>query len=152
MRWAGSVLFGVAISRWAGWAWADHLAAILIAGTVLWIGGRLLWENIQSLIDRQADPEILGRVRREAEAVPGVLAVEKLRVRRMGIEHVAEIHFQVDGYATVRGGHDIAHAVKVRIVTNIPSVSDVIVHVEPFDGPAKVGHSGGEKMVKSGGN
>ena len=126
------VLLGVAMTRWAGWAWADHVAAILIAGTVLWIGGRLLWENVQSLIDRQADPEILRAVRAEAAAVPGVLAVEKLRMRRMGIEHVAEIHIQVDDNATVRGGHEIAHAVKDRIVTHIPSVSDVIVHVEPF--------------------
>ena len=131
------VLSGVAMTKWAGWPWADHVAAILIAGTVFWIGGRLLWENVQSLIDRQADPEILGAVRAEAAAVPGVLAVEKLRVRRMGIEHVAEIHIQVDDNATVRGGHEIAHAVKDRIVTHIPSVSDVIVHVEPFGRAAK---------------
>jgi cation diffusion facilitator family transporter len=126
------VLLGVAMTKWAGWPWADHLAAILIAGTVFYVGGRLLWENVQSLIDRQADPEVLRAVRAEAAAVHGVLAVEKLRVRRMGIEHVAEIHIQVDGNATVRGGHLIAHAVKDRIVTHIPSVSDVIVHVEPF--------------------
>jgi cation diffusion facilitator family transporter len=129
------VLIGLAMSRWAGWHWADHVAAILIAGTVSWIGGRLLWENVQSLTDRQADPEVLEDVRRTAQTVPGVLAVEKLRVRRMGIEHIAEIHIQVDGDATVRGGHKIAHAVKDRIVTSIPSVSDVIVHVEPFDPP-----------------
>jgi cation diffusion facilitator family transporter len=131
------VLSGVAMTKWAGWAWADHVAAILIAGTVLWIGGRLLWQNVQSLIDRQADPETLGAVRTAAAAVPGVLAVEKLRMRRMGIEHVAEIHIQVDDNATVRGGHEIAHAVKDRIVTHIPSVSDVTVHVEPFGRAAK---------------
>jgi cation diffusion facilitator family transporter len=130
------VLIGLAMSRWAGWHWADHVAAILIAATVFWIGGRLLWENVQSLTDRQADPETLRLVRGTAQTVPGVLAVEKLRVRRMGIEHIAEIHIQVDGNATVRGGHEIAHAVKDRIVTTIPSVSDVIVHVEPFDTPA----------------
>lgn len=129
------VLIGVALARWAGWAWADHVAALLVAGTVFWIGGKLLWENIQSLIDRQAEPEILELVRKEALAVPGVLAVEKLRVRRMGLEHVAEIHIEVDGNATVRCGHDIAHAVKERLVTCIPSISDVLVHVEPYGKP-----------------
>lgn len=126
------VLVGVALTKWAGWPWADHVAAVLVAGTVLWIGGDLLWENVQALIDRQADPEILRLVRDEAEAVPGVLAVEKLRVRRMGIEHVAEIHIQVDGGRTVRGGHEIAHAVKDRLIARVPSISDVVVHVEPF--------------------
>jgi cation diffusion facilitator family transporter len=130
------VLIGVALSKWAGWHWADHVAAILIAGTVLWIGGGLLWENVQSLIDRQADPDTLQNVRGTAQSVPGVLAVEKLRVRRMGIEYIAEIHIQVDENASVRRGHDIAHAVKDRIVSDIPSVSDVIVHVEPYAGIA----------------
>jgi cation diffusion facilitator family transporter len=128
------VLIGVALAKWTGWLWADHVAAVLIAATVLWIGGALLWENVQSLIDRQADPELLRFVRTEAERVPGVLAVEKLRVRRMGMEYVVEIHIEVDENATVRGGHDIAHAAKALLVKNIPSISDVVVHVEPFGG------------------
>jgi divalent metal cation (Fe/Co/Zn/Cd) transporter len=66
--------------------------------------------------------------------VHGVLAVEKLRVRRMGMDHIAEIHIEVDENATVRGGHEIANAVKERLVTRIPSISDVPVHVEPFRG------------------
>jgi len=136
------VLIGVATAKWSGWTWADHLAAILVAGTVLWIGGGLLWENVQALIDHQADPELLGLVRQEAQAVHGVLAVEKLRVRRMGIDHIAEIHIEVDGNATVRDGHEIAHAVKERLVTRIPSISDVLVHVEPFRGSADAGTRG----------
>jgi cation diffusion facilitator family transporter len=129
------VLVGVALARWAGWPWADHVAAILIAATVFWIGGRLLWENIQSLIDRQADPEILEQVRTEAQAVPGVLAVEKLRVRRMGIELVVEIHIEVDGNETVRDGHAVAHAVKDHLMRQIPAICDVVVHVEPYSRP-----------------
>jgi cation diffusion facilitator family transporter len=129
------VLVGVALAKWGGWTWADHAAAVLVAGTVFWVGGGLLWENVQSLIDRQADPEVLEHVRAEAQAVPGVRAVEKLRVRRMGIEHVVEIHVQVDGDLSVRDGHAVAHAVKDHLLADIPSISDVVVHVEPFDGP-----------------
>jgi cation diffusion facilitator family transporter len=127
------------MARWVGWHCADHVAAILIAGTVLWIGGGLLWENVQSLIDRQADPELLQHVRGTARAVPGVLAVEKLRVRRMGIEYIVEIHIQVNGYCTVRSGHGIAHSVKDRITRDIPSVRGVVVHVEPFSGTTAAG-------------
>jgi cation diffusion facilitator family transporter len=133
------VLIGVAMVRWAGLPRADHVAAILIAGTVFWIGGGLLWENIQALIDRQADPEILQRVKTEARAVPGVLGVEKLRVRRMGIELIVEIHIEVDGNQTVRGGHTVAHAVKDHLMLQIPAISDVVVHVEPFREPAARG-------------
>jgi cation diffusion facilitator family transporter len=127
------------MAKRVGWHWADHLAALLIAGTVFWIGGGLLWENVQSLIDRQADPELLQHVHGTARAVPGVLAVEKLRVRRMGIEFIAEIHIQINENYTVRSGHDIVHVVKARITRDIPSVGDVVVHVEPFTGPAAAG-------------
>jgi cation diffusion facilitator family transporter len=133
------VLIGVAMVRSGGLPWADRAAAILIAGTVFWIGGGLLWENIQALIDRQADPEILQRIKTEARAVPGVLAVEKLRVRRMGIELIVEIHIEVDGNMTVRGGHSVAHAVKDHLMRQISSISDVVVHVEPFSGPPATG-------------
>jgi cation diffusion facilitator family transporter len=136
------VLVGVAMAKWTGWTGADHVAAVLIAAAVFWIGGGLLWENIQSLIDRQAEPEVLGRVRQEALAVPGVLAVEKLRVRRMGIDYVVEIHIEVDEESTVRRGHDIAHAVKERLMSRIPSISDVLVHVEPFRAPSDAGPPG----------
>jgi cation diffusion facilitator family transporter len=127
-----AVLLGVVAARWADAPWADHVAALLIAGTVFWIGGGLLWDNVQSLIDRQAGPEILQRVRSEAQAVSGVLAVEKLRVRRMGLEHLVDIHIQVADDRTVRNGHEIAHAVKDRLVDRVPSISDVMVHIEPY--------------------
>ncbi len=126
------VLIGVALSRSAGWAWAEHVAALLVAATVLWIGGRLVWENVQSLIDRQADSDLLQLLRTEAGHIPGVLAVEKLRVRRMGLEYVVDIHIQVDGTTTVRGGHDIAHAVKEHLIGHLAPISDVLVHVEPY--------------------
>jgi cation diffusion facilitator family transporter len=134
------VLVGVALARWAGWAWADHVAAVLVAATVFWVGFGLLWDNIQALIDRQADPDVLRLVRSEAAKVPGVLAVEKLRVRRMGLEYVVDIHIQVDPDMTVSGGHDIAHAVKRHLMVRVAAVSDVMVHVEPFgeSDPAKI--------------
>jgi divalent metal cation (Fe/Co/Zn/Cd) transporter len=65
--------------------------------------------------------------------------VEKLRVRRMGMDHIAEIHIEVDENSTVRGGHEIAHAVSEHLVARIPSISDVLVHVEPFRGSPDAG-------------
>ena len=124
---------GVAASRWGGpaFAWADHAAALAVATTVFWVGGVLFWGNVQSLMDRQAPPEVLDAVRREAMAVPGVLGVEKLRVRRAGLEYLVDIHVEVDPTETVRAGHDTAHAVKNRVIANAGPVRDVLVHIEP---------------------
>jgi cation diffusion facilitator family transporter len=124
---------GVALSAWGGpsWSWADHAAALAVAGTILWVGGALLWDSAQGLMDRQADPDVLDAVRREALAVPGVLGVETLRVRRAGIEYLVDIHVEVDPDQSVRDGHKIAHAVKDRVIRLSGPVRDVLVHVEP---------------------
>ncbi len=128
-----AVVAGVALSRWGGpaWAWSDQAAALFVAGAVLWVGGHLLWSNVQDLMDRQADPAIIEQVAHLAGSVAGVLGVETLRVRKVGLEYLADIHIEVDPERSVRDGHSIAHAVKDRIINQILPIRDVLVHVEP---------------------
>ena len=66
--------------------------------------------------------------------VPGVVALEQCRTRKMGLEYYVDLHVEVDGEITVREGHLIAHAVKDAVLAAIPSVADVLVHVEPAGG------------------
>jgi cation diffusion facilitator family transporter len=128
-----AVLAALALARWGGPAWhaADHVAALLVAGVILWAGGSLYWGSLQELMDRQAGPEVLRQVRREAEAVPGVRGVEKLLVRKAGLEYLVDIHVEVCPEISVREGHAIGHAVKDRLVGRIVTVKDVLVHIEP---------------------
>ena len=130
-----AVVLGVALARWGGpgWYWADHAAAAVVALSVLWVGGTLLWGNIQDLMDRQADPDLLDAVRSEALSVEGVKGVETLRVRKVGLEYLVDIHVEVDPDHTVRDGHAIAHAVKDRVIGHFVPIRDVLVHVEPSD-------------------
>jgi divalent metal cation (Fe/Co/Zn/Cd) transporter len=88
---------------------------------------------MQGLMDRQAGPDLLGSVRREALEVPGVRDVETLRVRKAGLEYLVDIHVEVDPHLTVREGHVIAHRVKARLIGELRSVRDVLVHIEPAD-------------------
>jgi len=127
----------VSLAKWGGpsWHWADHAAALLVAATVCWVGGGLLRDNIDTLMDRQAGPEVLKAVRTEAAAVPGVRAVEKLRIRKVGLEYLVDIHIEVDPDETVVEGHAIAHKVKDRLIRQVPAVRDVLVHVEPYRDP-----------------
>ena len=128
-----AVLVGLALARWGGPAWhaADHVAALVVALIILWAGGNLFWGSLQELMDRQAEPAVLDQVRREAASVPGVRGVEKLLVRKTGIDYLVDIHVEVDPTITVREGHDIAHAVKDRVMQQLVAVKDVLVHIEP---------------------
>jgi cation diffusion facilitator family transporter len=135
-----AVLLGVAVSKCGGpwWHWADHVAALVIAATVLWIGVRLLRDNTNDLMDRQAPPDILAAVRRAASSVSGVLGVETLHVRKAGLEYLVDIHIEVAPDLTVKAGHAIAHAVKDHIRNTVGALRDVLVHVAPHGQSAGV--------------
>jgi divalent metal cation (Fe/Co/Zn/Cd) transporter len=81
-----------------------------------------------------AVPERFDReVRAIALTVPGVRALDKVRVRKSGLSHLVDIQVRVDGDLTVRAGHEIAHAVKDALIASAPHrISDVTVHVEPM--------------------
>jgi cation diffusion facilitator family transporter len=110
---------------------ADPVAALGVAGVILVAGGRVFWSSVHELMDAQAGPDVVEAVRREALAVPGVLGVEKLLVRKAGLEHLVDIHVEVSPELSVRDGHAIGHAVKDRLREALVTVKDVLVHIEP---------------------
>jgi cation diffusion facilitator family transporter len=136
-----AVFVGLALAHWGGPAWqaADHFAALVVALFIFWVGSRLFWGSTQELMDRQAEPEMLETVRRQAMAVAGVKGVEKLLIRKTGLEHLVDIHVEVDPEITVREGHAIGHAVKARLLKETLTIKDVLVHIEPA--PANSGSS-----------
>jgi cation diffusion facilitator family transporter len=128
-----AVLVGIAAVRWGGmrYIWADEVAALFVVAAILWSAYQLLRNNAAELMDQQAEPQTVDAIRRAALAVPGVRAVEKLRVRRSGMECFADIHVEVDPRTTVEHGHRIGHDVKSRLVKEFAALRDVLVHLEP---------------------
>ena len=110
----------------------DPIAAICVCAALIYTGGKIFLSTAAELMDQQADEETVQQVREIAEAVGGVQAVEKLRVRKSGLEYFIEIHVQVEGMMTVDAGHRIAHHVKDQLLISLPRVRDVHVHIEPF--------------------
>lgn len=129
-----AVLVGLGIVRWAGpdYIWADETAALVVVLAILWSGGKLFRSSTSELLDPQADSELVQRIRKEAAEVPGVRAVEKLWVRKTGLEYLVDIHIQVDAKLSVEDGHGIGHIVKDKLVQEFARLRDVLVHLEPY--------------------
>jgi cation diffusion facilitator family transporter len=129
-----AVLIGLGIVRWAGpdYIWADEVAALVVVVAILISGIKLFRTSTSELLDPQADAELVGQIRQAAEDVPGVRQVEKLWVRKTGLEYLADIHIQVDAQLSVDEGHRIGHSVKDRLLQEFASLRDVLVHLEPF--------------------
>ncbi|MBI3468470.1 MAG: cation transporter, partial [Planctomycetes bacterium] len=84
------------------------------------------------LMDAQAGQALVQQIRQTAASVPGVRGVEKLWVRKSGLEYLADIHIEVASQLTVAEGHRIGHVVKDRLLVEFPNLRDVLVHLEPF--------------------
>jgi cation diffusion facilitator family transporter len=113
--------------------YVDPLAAIFVCAYLIYVGLKMFASIAAELMDQQADEETITQVRQVATSVDAVAEVEKLRVRKSGLEYFAEIHVQVDGHLTVSEGHRIGHNVKDRLMAEIPRLRDVHIHIEPHD-------------------
>lgn len=128
-----AVLIGLALVRWGGpqLGFADSLAALIVGGAIVAAGVSLLHTSANELMDAQAEADVIEAVRGTAATVGGVRAVEQVRVRKTGLEHLADIHVQVAPHLSVADGHRISHHVKNELMDRIPTLRDVMVHLEP---------------------
>jgi len=129
-----AVLIGLAVVRYGNgrWMWADEVAALVVVVAILFSSTRLYRESASELMDLQAEGTLVDQVRTMASTIPGVRGVEKLWVRKSGLEYFVDIHLEVDPQLTVAEGHRIGHVVKDRLTACFASVRDVLVHLEPF--------------------
>ncbi len=124
---------GITISLVGGpaWAGADDIAAVIAAVFIAWNGWRILRPALEELMDTQPAPEVLEHIRSSAARVEGVDLVQKTFVRRMGNRFLVDMHVHVDPRFSVEHSHRIAHQVKDAVRAELPTVLDVLVHIEP---------------------
>jgi len=115
------------------WASADDWAALLASGVIAFNGISMLRSAMHDLMDRMADATVVEPVRRAALAVPGVLAVEKLYLRKVGLTYRTTIHVQAEPAISLRDAHALGGQVKRAIQSAVPQVASVLVHMEPFE-------------------
>jgi cation diffusion facilitator family transporter len=88
-----AVIIGLALSA-LGYQWADAVAAVGVALVIALLGLRLARSTVETLIDR-APEGVTEKAGAAIRAVPGVVGVERLRVRMVGPTHFIEATVQV---------------------------------------------------------
>ncbi len=127
----------IALVGGKGYENADNWAALVAAFVIAFNGWRLLRPAFNELMDRSPDRRLIEQIKTIAATVPGVDRVEKCIVRKMGWQFYADMHVEVNPEMTVLRSHGIAHEVKNVVREKIPSVRDVLIHIEPLNIPAK---------------
>jgi cation diffusion facilitator family transporter len=88
-----AVIIGLALSG-LGYAWGDAAAAVAVAVMIALLGLRLARSTVETLLDRA--PEGASQKATAAiRAVPGVIDVERLRVRMVGSTHFIDAIVEV---------------------------------------------------------
>jgi len=116
-----------------GWESADDVAALVAAGIIVFNGLRILRPAVDELMDRAPEPSLLEAADRAARAVPGVLATEKLRGRKHGPRYFLDLHVQADPALSLHEAHVLSGMVKTAVRQELPSVANVLVHMEPYE-------------------
>ncbi|MEO7359957.1 MAG: cation diffusion facilitator family transporter [Gemmatimonadaceae bacterium] len=134
---AAFVGISIALIGGPGWEEADDWAALLASG-VIGINGVLMMRSaLRDLMDRAPSPELLAQVSRAALETPGVLAIEKLKVRRSGMGLYVDIHVQANPLLSLHDAHILSGCVKTSIRAEVPSAIGVLIHMEPFENMVK---------------
>lgn len=130
-----AVLAGLAIS-WLGlrfdirWLrYADPAAAIVVSVMILRITLSLTRETIGVLMD-QISADVRRRVITEVEQIPGVLAVEQVRIRRAGAAHFADLTLALPRHFTFEHTGEMVRAATEAVHRTLPE-ADVVIHTVP---------------------
>lgn len=130
---AAFVGIAIALIGGDGWEAADDWAALFACAMIAFNGAGMVMKALGDVMDTAVPASFENEVRALALAVPGVGALDKVRMRKSGLSYLVDIQVRVDGELTVRAGHEIAHAVKDALIGSTKHrISDVTVHVEPM--------------------
>lgn len=136
---AAFIGISIAVIGGPGWESADDWAAVAASGVIVFNGVLLLRPAVADLMDRSPSADVSETIRAAAAAVPGVLAIEKLAVRRMGLGYRAVVHVQANADMSLRDAHALGATVTRAIHAGLPQAEAVVVHMEPYDGDDSAG-------------
>jgi len=132
---SGVVVVGLAFV-WAGRQYgipslriADSIAALAVAGVIMYVSSRLARLTIDALLDA-APRGVRGKILREVGNVPGILDVDRVRVRRAGNRYFADVQVALNRNATLQHSENMAGSVTEAVQRVLPD-ADVTIHALP---------------------
>ncbi len=132
---SGIVIIGltlVLLGRKYGIGWlrdADPIAALCVAGVVVYVSWRLARKTIDALLDA-APAGVRNKIVAAVSGVDGMLEVDRVRIRRAGNRYFADLSVGVARNVTFQRSEQMVEAVTSAVHEVLPD-ADVIVHSVP---------------------
>ena len=130
---AAFIGISVALIGGPGWEQADDWAALLAALVIAVNAIRLMTPAIHDLMDRSPATALLDEIAAAASGTTDVRAIEKLKVRKVGLSYYVDLHVQADPTLSLHQAHILSGRVKSAIRQRVPLVAGVLIHMEPHE-------------------
>jgi cation diffusion facilitator family transporter len=108
---------------------ADPVAALFVAGVVVYVSSRLARKTIDALLDA-APGGVRNQILAAVRNVDGLLEVDRVRIRRAGNRYFADLSIGLARSVTFQRSEQVADAVTAAVHGVLPD-ADVMVHSVP---------------------
>jgi cation diffusion facilitator family transporter len=126
----GLLLVQLGHSSGVGWLRsADPLAALVVAGVVIYVSWRLARKTVDALLDA-APHGVRSQIMDAVSKISGVLEVDRVRIRRAGNRYFADLSIGLARNVTFQRSEQMVDAVTTTVHDILPD-ADVIVHSIP---------------------
>ena len=130
----GLVLVTIAHAKNIPWLQtADPLAALVVAGIVIYITFRLGKRTVDALVDA-APAGTAEQIEEAVMRVPGVVRLDRLRARQSGSRLFADLMLTLASNISLEHAKSVADMVEAEVHRLFPS-ADVVIHTTPREPP-----------------
>lgn len=123
----------ISVSLGKGYESADDWAALFASGFILYNSYLIFRPALGEIMDEHTYDGLVEEIRIYSISVIGILGTEKCHVRKAGMKYHIDLHARVDGSISVEEGHTLAHKLKDKLKEMIPTLGNVLIHIEPHE-------------------
>lgn len=121
----------IAIYFGKGYESADDWAALLASLFIIYNAYQIFRPALGEFMDEHSHDEIIEEIKSISRQVEGIIDTEKCFVRKTGMVYYVDLHAIIKGDISVREGHDLSHQLKKKLMVEIPTIANVLIHIEP---------------------
>jgi cation diffusion facilitator family transporter len=111
----------------------DTIAGFFIALLLCKMAFKLVLETIHSTVEHVMHADDAAELISTAQKIKGVITVDELRARERGHYVLVDVKISVNPKISVHEGQEIARLLKQQLMKRFVHVSNVLIHVNPYD-------------------
>ncbi|HHY19518.1 MAG TPA: hypothetical protein GX522_06430 [Firmicutes bacterium] len=111
----------------------DGIGALIVSILIFQMGLVIWKKTVEEIMDTQKQEDVRERITKICNANNVLVNEELLRLRHYGNTIFAEMTIRVPANATVSEAHDLTEQIRQKLLDDIESLYDIIIHVDPIE-------------------